>query len=59
MKIKLLKHVWIIYQDGDPAIWCTRKKSAEGYRCWGRRKSKTKINIVKYEITGVHKNYLR
>ena len=49
-----LKYIWIVYEDGVASVWCTNKKSAEGYRCWGRRKNKHKINIVRYEICSPH-----
>jgi hypothetical protein len=42
--------IWIVYQDGRPMVWCTRKDKAEQYRCWGRRKLRVQINIRRYDL---------
>jgi hypothetical protein len=42
--------IWIVYQDGRPIVWCTRKADAEKYRRWGKRKIKHHINIRRYEL---------
>ena len=42
--------IWIVYQDGRPAVWCTRKADAEKYRRWGKRKVKHHINIRRYKL---------
>ena len=42
--------IWIVYQDGRPAVWCTHKADAEKYRRWGKRKVRHHINIRRYEL---------
>ncbi len=50
LPVRLLPSVWVVYEDGTHAVWCTSPASAARYRNWGKRKTKHQINIRRYDL---------